>query len=52
MNFLSSAQDCLLVAIVAPIHVGYYFSCSTLFQDASLWTLNAKQETEHMSCDA
>jgi hypothetical protein len=38
VNFLSCAQDCLLIATVAPIHVGYYFSCSVLFQDASLWT--------------
>ncbi len=37
---------------IASIHISYYFSCSTLFQDASLWTRNAKQENEHTPCFA
>jgi hypothetical protein len=35
-EFFSSAQDCLLIVTATPIHVGYCFSCNTLFQDASL----------------
>jgi hypothetical protein len=50
--FKKNSQEDSLVTIIAPIHADYFFSCITLFQDASLLTQNAKQKMKHTLRDA
>ncbi len=52
MNFLNNAQDCLLVATTAPIHVGTIFHAVLCFNMHRFGPEMQSKKQKHTPCDA